>query len=40
MQFVMRPIGVIHSPYTELACTPIQPSRSQARGVVEAYPAG
>jgi tRNA (adenine37-N6)-methyltransferase len=38
MEFVMRPIGVIHSPYIELVGMPIQPSRSQARGVVEVYP--
>jgi tRNA-Thr(GGU) m(6)t(6)A37 methyltransferase TsaA len=34
----MRPIGVIHSPYTEKSQTPIQPSRSQAPGSVEIYP--
>ena len=34
----MRPIGVIHSPYTEKGQTPIQPSRSQAPGSVEVYP--
>jgi tRNA-Thr(GGU) m(6)t(6)A37 methyltransferase TsaA len=38
MEFVMRPIGVIHSPYTELAGTPIQSSRSQAIGQVSVYP--
>jgi tRNA-Thr(GGU) m(6)t(6)A37 methyltransferase TsaA len=38
MEFNMRPIGVIHSPYTEKGQTPIQPSRSQAPGSVEVYP--
>ena len=37
MEFVMRPIGVIRSPFTDPAQTPIQPSRSQARGQVEVY---
>ena len=38
MEFNMRPIGVIHSPYTEKSQTPIQPSRSQMPGSVEVYP--
>jgi tRNA-Thr(GGU) m(6)t(6)A37 methyltransferase TsaA len=38
MEFNMRPIGVIHSPYTDKDQTPIQPSRSQAPGSVEIYP--
>ena len=38
MEFIMRPIGVIHSPYTEKEKTPIQASRSQAIGQVEIYP--
>lgn len=38
VEFVMRPIGVIHSPFTEKKQTPIQPSRSQAVGWVEMYP--
>jgi tRNA-Thr(GGU) m(6)t(6)A37 methyltransferase TsaA len=38
MQFIMNPIGIIHSPYTELEGMPIQASRSQAKGVVEVYP--
>jgi tRNA (adenine37-N6)-methyltransferase len=38
MEFIMRPIGVIHSPYTEKGQTPIQPSRSLAPGSVEVYP--
>jgi tRNA-Thr(GGU) m(6)t(6)A37 methyltransferase TsaA len=38
MEFIMRPIGVIHSPFREKEQTPIQPSRSQAKGRVEVYP--
>jgi tRNA-Thr(GGU) m(6)t(6)A37 methyltransferase TsaA len=38
MEFIMRPIGVIHSPFTDKERTPIQPSRSQAQGRVEVYP--
>jgi len=38
MEFIMKPIGVIHSPFTDKAMTPIQPSRSQASGRVEVYP--
>ena len=38
MEFKMRPIGVIHSPFTEASETPIQPSRSQAIGKVELFP--
>jgi tRNA (adenine37-N6)-methyltransferase len=38
MEFIMRPIGVIHSPFTEKDKTPIQASRSQAIGTVEIYP--
>ncbi|MBN1427026.1 MAG: tRNA (N6-threonylcarbamoyladenosine(37)-N6)-methyltransferase TrmO [Anaerolineae bacterium] len=38
MEFVMRPIGVIHSPFTEKAQTPIQAARSQAMGQVEVFP--
>lgn len=34
----MHPIGVIHSPFTDKAQTPIQASRSQARGSVVVYP--
>lgn len=34
----MRPIGVIHSPFTEIEHTPIQAARSQAIGLVEVYP--
>jgi hypothetical protein len=38
MEFIMHPIGVIHSPFTEKDQTPIQASRSQAVGRVELYP--
>jgi tRNA-Thr(GGU) m(6)t(6)A37 methyltransferase TsaA len=37
MKFVMHPIGVIHSPFTDKAHTPIQPSRSKAIGTVELF---
>ena len=39
MEFVMRPIGEIHTPFIEKGDTPIQPTRSTARGQVEVYPA-
>jgi tRNA-Thr(GGU) m(6)t(6)A37 methyltransferase TsaA len=38
MEFIMRPIGVIHSPFTEKDQTPIQASRSQVIGLVELQP--
>ena len=38
MDFTMKPIGVIHSPFRDKANTPIQPTRSTARGQVEVYP--
>ena len=38
MKFIMKPIGVIHSPFTDKATTPIQPTRSQAVGKVEVFP--
>jgi tRNA (adenine37-N6)-methyltransferase len=37
-QFMMRPIGIIHSPFTDKTQTPIQSSRSLAIGQVEVYP--
>jgi tRNA-Thr(GGU) m(6)t(6)A37 methyltransferase TsaA len=37
-EFIMHPIGVIHSPFTEKDKTPIQAARSQAIGLVELYP--
>lgn len=38
MEFLMRPIGIIHSPFTDKSQTPIQASRSEATGFVEVYP--
>jgi tRNA-Thr(GGU) m(6)t(6)A37 methyltransferase TsaA len=37
-KFAMRPIGVIHSPFTSKEQTPIQAVRSQAIGQVEVFP--
>jgi tRNA (adenine37-N6)-methyltransferase len=37
MTYVMNPIGIIHSPFTDKSRAPIQASRSQARGLVEVY---
>ncbi len=39
MEFVMRPIGEIHTPFIDKRDTPIQASRSTATGQVEVYPA-
>jgi tRNA-Thr(GGU) m(6)t(6)A37 methyltransferase TsaA len=36
--FVMHPIGVIHTPFTDTSQTPIQSSISDALGQVEVYP--
>ncbi|MBE0671608.1 MAG: tRNA (N6-threonylcarbamoyladenosine(37)-N6)-methyltransferase TrmO [Anaerolineales bacterium] len=38
MEFILNPIGVIHSPFTDKGQTPIQVTRSQAVGRVEVYP--
>jgi tRNA (adenine37-N6)-methyltransferase len=38
MEFTMKPIGLIHSPFTNKTKTPIQPTRSQSTGTVEIYP--
>ena len=38
MNFTMQPIGIIHSPFTDKSQTPIQASRSQAKGRVEIHP--
>jgi tRNA-Thr(GGU) m(6)t(6)A37 methyltransferase TsaA len=35
---LFRPIGIIHSPFTNKSGMPIQASRSQAKGVVEIFP--
>ena len=37
MEFVMHPIGVIHSPFSDKSKTPIQPSHSTARGTIEIF---
>jgi tRNA-Thr(GGU) m(6)t(6)A37 methyltransferase TsaA len=37
--FLMHPIGVIHTPFLDKASTPIQSIRSTARGSVEVDPA-
>jgi tRNA-Thr(GGU) m(6)t(6)A37 methyltransferase TsaA len=37
MEFLMRPIGVIHSPFRVKSETPIQASFSKAPGLVEVY---
>ena len=37
MEFHLRPIGIIHTPFTDKSQTPIQASRSQAKGVVEVF---
>lgn len=38
MEFLMKPIGVIHTPYSDIAQTPLHPTRSPASGLVEIYP--
>ena len=38
MEFTLKPIGTIHSPFSDPAITPIQPTRSQAVGWVELAP--
>jgi tRNA (adenine37-N6)-methyltransferase len=38
MEFIMKPIGVIHTPFTDKSQTPIQPTRSQEVGRVQVYP--
>jgi len=37
MEFIMKPIGVIHSPFINKKETPIQPTRSHAPGQVEVF---
>jgi tRNA-Thr(GGU) m(6)t(6)A37 methyltransferase TsaA len=37
MEFVMRPIGVIRSPFIEKSEAPIQPTRSKATGWIDVY---
>lgn len=36
--YTFRPIGVIHTPFTESEKTPLHPARSQATGTVEVFP--
>ncbi len=38
MDFIMRPIGRIHTPFKEKSQTPIQFSRSTAMGEIEVFP--
>jgi tRNA-Thr(GGU) m(6)t(6)A37 methyltransferase TsaA len=37
-EFCLKPIGVIHTPFTEKSETPIQFSRSNALGEIELFP--
>ena len=37
MEFLLRPIGIIHSPFTDRSQAPIQASRSHVPGTVEVY---
>jgi tRNA-Thr(GGU) m(6)t(6)A37 methyltransferase TsaA len=37
MDFIMHPIGIIHSPFTDKVKTPIQSARSDAVGEVEVF---
>lgn len=38
MEFSMRPIGMIYTPFTDVTETPIQSSRSQAIGQISVFP--
>lgn len=38
-EYIMRPIGIIRTPFTDKDTMPIQPTRSQAMGTVEIFPA-
>lgn len=38
MEIVLRPIGLIHTPFDKAEGTPIQASRSEAEGWVEVFP--
>ena len=38
MEFCMKPIGVIHTPFTDISLVPIQSSRSTALGEIELFP--
>ena len=37
-EFIMKPIGVLHTPFKEILGTPIQASRSTAFGEIEVFP--
>ncbi len=40
MKITFEPIGIVHSPFTELADMPIQPTGEEAaQGILEIYPA-
>jgi tRNA-Thr(GGU) m(6)t(6)A37 methyltransferase TsaA len=39
MEYLLEPIGVIHTPFNEKSGTPIQSSRSQTTGTVEVFPS-
>ena len=38
MEYLMKPIGIIHSPFRDKRQTPIQPTRSAATGWAEVFP--
>jgi len=38
MEFILEPIGVIHSPFKDNESTPVQASLSKAIGQVEVHP--
>lgn len=38
MEFTFRPIGILHTPFTDLAAVPIQSAFSQVPGRVELFP--
>ena len=38
MEFCMKPIGVIHTPFTDISQVPIQSARSTALGEIEMFP--
>lgn len=38
MEYMMKPVGVIHTPFTDPKTTPIQAARSQATGHIEVFP--
>jgi len=38
MEFCMKPVGVIHTPFTDISQVPIQSSRSTALGEIELFP--